>query len=103
MLTAPMWAPATILIKMLIVLPFTSHKGRMLSPRNVAAPLIAALISAAGYYLAEGVLFGSFLSPIASLTGSAIQSGGSAVIFLTAAVALDKIHIKNRTNQLLFQ
>ncbi len=103
MLTAPMWAPATILIKMLIVLPFTSHKGRMLSARNVAAPFIAALISATGYYLAEGLLFGSFLSPIASLTGSAIQSGGSAVIFLTAAVALDKIHIKNRTNQLLFQ
>lgn len=103
MLTAPMWAPATILIKMLIVLPFTSHKGRMLSPRNVAAPFIAALISATGYYLAEGILFGSFLSPIASLTGSAIQSGGSAVIFLAAAAALDKIHIKKRTNQLLFQ
>ena len=103
MLTAPMWAPATILIKMLIVLPFTSHKRRMLSARNVAAPFIAALISATGYYLAEGLLFGSFLSPIASLTGSAIQSGGSAVIFLAAAAALDKIHIKNRTNQLLFQ
>ena len=103
MLTAPMWAPATILIKMLIVLPFTSHKGHMLSPRNVADPFIAALISATGYYLAEGILFGSFLSPIASLTGSAIQSGGSAVIFLAAAAALDKIHIKKRTNQLLFQ
>ena len=102
MLTAPMWAPATIIIKMLITLPFTSHNGRMLSPRNVAAPFIAALISAAGYYLAEGILFGSFLSPIASLTGSAVQSGGSAVIFLAVAAALDRIHMKNRADQLLF-
>ena len=102
-LTAPMWAPATIIIKMLIVLPFTSHKGRMLSPGNVAAPFIAAVISAGGYYLAEGVLFGSFLSPIASLTGSAVQSGGSAVIFLIAAAALDRMHMKNHANQLLFQ
>lgn len=103
LLTAPMWAPATIIIKMLITLPFTSHKGRMLSPRNIGAPFIAAFLSASGYYLAEGILFGSFISPIASLTGSAVQSGGSAVIFLIAAAALDRIHIKQRTQLLMFQ
>lgn len=103
LLTAPMWAPATIIIKMLITLPFTSHKGRMLSPRNIAAPFIAALLSASGYYLAEGILFGSFLSPIASFAGSVIQSGGSAVIFLAAAAALDRIHIKERTQLLMYQ
>lgn len=102
LLTAPMWAPATIIIKMLITLPFTSHKGKILSPRNVAAPFIAALISASGYYLAEGILFGSFLSPIASLAGSAIQSGGSAVIFLIAAATLDRIHIKQHTQLFMF-
>lgn len=102
LLTAPMWAPATIVIKMLITLPFTSHKGRILSPRNIAAPFIAALISASAYYLAEGILFGSFLSPIASLTGSAVQSGGSAVIFLIAAAALDRVHIKQRTQLFMF-
>lgn len=31
LLTAPMWAPATIIIKMLITLPFTSKNGRMLN------------------------------------------------------------------------
>ena len=29
LLTAPMWAPATIIIKMLITFPFTSKNGRM--------------------------------------------------------------------------
>ena len=100
-LTAPMWAPATIIIKMLITLPFTSKEGRILAPRNIAAPFLAAVISASGYYLAEGILFGSFIAPLASFAGSAVQSGGSAVIFLVLAAAMDKAHVKNKTQKIL--
>ena len=101
--TAPAWAPATIVIKMLITLPFTNGENRILARRNAVAVIFAGLISAAGYYLAEGILFGSFIAPIASLTGSAIQSGGSAVIFLVLAASLDRTHIKAKTQSLLFQ
>ncbi|GAA0804029.1 ECF transporter S component [Faecalicatena orotica] len=100
-LTAPMWAPATIIIKMLITLPFTSKEGRILAQRNIAAPFLAAVISASGYYLAEGILFGSFIAPLASFAGSAVQSGGSAVIFLVLAAAMDKAHVKNKTQKIL--
>ncbi|MCI9603401.1 MAG: TIGR04002 family protein [Ruminococcus sp.] len=100
-LTVPVWAPATVIIKMLIVLPFTCKEGRILCPRNIAAPFLAAVVSAAGYYLAEGILFGSFAAPLASLAGSAVQSGGSAVIFLALAAALDKMHMKNLAKQIL--
>lgn len=100
-LTAPMWAPATIIIKMLIVLPFTSKEGTILCPRNIAAPFLSAVISAVGYYFAEGILFGSFIAPLASVAGSAVQSGGSAVIFLALAAALDKVHMKNKARQML--
>ncbi len=101
LLTAPMWAPATIVIKMLITLPFTSKEGRILIPRNIAAPFVAAVISATGYYLAEGILFGSFIAPLASIAGSAVQSGGSAVIFLALAAAMDKAHLKSKTQRML--
>ncbi|MBU3877886.1 TIGR04002 family protein [Faecalicatena sp. AGMB00832] len=101
LLTAPMWAPATIVIKMLITLPFTSKEGRILIPRNIAAPFVAAVISATGYYLAEGILFGSFIAPLASIAGSAVQSGGSAVIFLVLAAAMDKAHLKSKTQRML--
>lgn len=74
----------------------------MLEMRNIIAPLPALFLSATGYYLAEGILFGSFAAPLASLAGSAIQSGGSAVIFLLTAAALDRIHIKAKTQQFLF-
>lgn len=103
LLTAPMWAPATIIIKMLITLPFTSRKGTMLTGRNVAAPFVAAIISALGYYLAEGLIFGSFLAPAVSFIGSAIQSGGSTVFFFLIAAAFDRMHIKTKTQQMLFQ
>ena len=89
-LTVPVWAPATVVIKMLIVLPFTCKEGRILCPRNIAAP-----------FLAAGILFGSFAAPLASLAGSAVQSGGSAVIFLALAAALDKMHMKNLAKQIL--
>ena len=101
MLTAPMWAPATIVIKMLITLPFTSRQEKILTVKNMAAPFIALPISAAGYYLAEGILFGSFIAPMASLAGSLIQSVGSAVFFFVLASALDKAHIKGKTRQIL--
>ena len=74
LLTAPLWAPATIMIKMIITLPFTSKEGRILCPRNIIAPFLAALLSATGYYLAQGILFGSFVSVLASFAGSAVQS-----------------------------
>lgn len=101
LLTAPLWAPATIMIKMIITLPFTSKEGRILYPRNIIAPFLAALLSATGYYLAQGILFGSFVSVLASFAGSAVQSGGSAIIFLALAVALDKAHMKSRTEEWL--
>ena len=94
LLTAPMWA--TIIIKMLITLPFTSQNTKILNTRNIIAPFLALAISATGYYLAEGILFGSFLSPLASISGSVIQSGGSAVLFFLLAGALEKTHLKTK-------
>ncbi len=91
LLTAPAWAPATIIIKMLITLPFTSKNDKILSGRNILAPFLAAPICIAGYYLAEGLMFGSFASAAASAIGNVIQSAGSAVIFLIAAKALERL------------
>lgn len=51
LLTAPMWVPATIIIKMLITLPFTSQNTKILNTRNIIAPFLALAISATGYYL----------------------------------------------------
>lgn len=101
LLTAPMWAPATIIIKMLITIPFTNKSAKIITTRNVIATIIAYLISHTGYFFAEYIIFGSFSSAFFGSIGGLIQSGGSAVFFIIFGLALDKVHVKAKlTNQI---
>ena len=93
-LTAPVWAPATIIIKMLICLPFSSKANKIVTKRNVLALFLAFWISAAGYYVAEGIMFEFTAAFFTSLSGSIIQSGGSAIAFLIVGAALDRLGFK---------
>lgn len=94
LLTAPMWMLPTIIIKMLIVLPFSSKGRSLLSKRNMAAPIISFFISATGYYIAEMILFGTKTAIISAFSGSLVQSGGSALFFYIAAAAFDAASVK---------
>lgn len=94
LLTAPVWAPATVIIKMLIVIPFTNKSDKIVTPRNVAATVVAYVISGLGYFLADYILFGSWSVLLVSMSQSLIQSGGSAIFFIVFGLALDKVHIK---------
>lgn len=96
MLTAPMWTPATIIIKMLIVLPFSNTSTKIVIPRNVFATVLSYFISGLSYFFAEYILFGTWSVLLISMWGSLIQSGGSAIFFIIFGCALDKVYIKNR-------
>ena len=96
LLTAPIWAPATIIIKMLIVLLFSNKSTKIVTPRNVFATVLAYFISGLSYFLAEYILFGTWSVLLVSMWGSLIQSGGSAIFFIIFGCALDKVHIKKR-------
>ena len=101
LLTAPLWAPATLLIKPLLVLPFSSGGERIVTKRNTAALVLAFFLSASGYFLAEGLMFGFHTAFLVSVSGSAVQSGGSALAFLAAGGALDRLQVKRRWRQRL--
>lgn len=96
LLTAPMWMIATIIIKMAIALPFTSKKTKIICPRNVIAIFVSGIISTIGYAAAEGIMFGNWVAAFSGFAGSAIQSGGSAILFIIVGFALDKCDIKNK-------
>ena len=98
LLTAPMWTLPTVMIKMLIVLPFTSKGRNLICKRNMIAPVWAFMISAAGYYISGAVFFGSKTALVTSLTGSAIQGGASMAIFYVLSMALDRVRMKQRLN-----
>lgn len=96
LLTSPMWAPATIIIKMIITIPFTNKSDKIVNVRNVIATVVAFVLSGVGYYLAEAIVFGSETAFLTSISGSLVQSGGSAVVFIVFGVVLDKIGFKKR-------
>lgn len=99
LLTAPMWAPATVIIKMLIALPFSNKPGRIVTFHNITASILAYFISGIGYFLAQYLIFGTWAVFLVSMGESLIQSAGSAVLFIILGLALDKAHIKARLFQ----
>ena len=101
---AAVWMIPTVIIKSLMVLPFTAKKERMLCLRNGLAPIFSGLIGVAGYFVAEIVILclsGSAFG--AAVAGSAVSilpngmqeiAGGAA--FLLLAVAMDRLQLKKR-------
>lgn len=96
LLTAPMWALPTFMIKALITLPFSNKGNKILSTRNKIAPVLAYFISGTGYFLANNLIFHSGVALFTSFGASLIQSAGSAVVFFALAVLLDKMGFKRQ-------
>ena len=94
--TGALLGAATLLIKPLLVLPFLNGGERIVTRRNTAALVLAFFLSASGYFLAEGLMFGFHTAFLVSVSGSAVQSGGSALAFLAAGGALDRLQVKRR-------
>ena len=85
------WAPFTLLIVGLMgfavgALTEKHHGFR----RLLSALVLAAVIKVVGYYLAEVILFGSWLTPVASIPGNLIQVGVAAALVLPIAAPLRK-------------
>lgn len=98
LLTAPMWTLPTVIIKALLVLPFTSKHNKIIHTRNLIAPVLAYLISGTGYFLANNMIFHSGVAFLTSFGASAIQSLGSAVVFIALGLLLDKAGFKKQLN-----
>ena len=93
---AAVWAIPTMIIKALMVLPFTSRSPKILGVRNLAAVILSGIICIGGYYLAEGWMYGSWLVSFAGIWPGFLQSGGGGLLFLLLGAALDKADMKQR-------
>ncbi len=91
---AAIWAPFTIVIKALIALCFSAKSERLLSKRNLLAPIPTLFITVGGYYLAEAVLYGNWVAPVLSIGGNVVQIVGSTILYLLVGAALQKFRVK---------
>jgi uncharacterized repeat protein (TIGR04002 family) len=92
----PVWVLPTMIIKPLTAVWFTHKSERLLCKRNTIALVLAGLVSTIGYYLAEALFCGSWLAPLAMQWGGLVQSGGSAVVYLAMATAVDRTGLKKQ-------
>lgn len=90
------WAPGSMIIKGLLALLFTYKSNKIITKRNLVMLLPAALISAAGYYLYEALITGSFIASLSGIPGSIIQAVASSILFVVAGLAMDKYNIKKK-------
>ncbi|MBR0413040.1 MAG: ECF transporter S component [Eubacterium sp.] len=91
------YAPATVIIKVLIALCFTLIKkksGKLLSAFSALMTVPAGVITVGGYFLADLVISREYA--VVDIAGNAIQAVASAIIFIIIAAALDKIKIKDK-------
>ena len=90
------WAPGSMFIKAVLVLLFTAKAKTIITRRNLAMLLPAALISAAGYYLYEALIVWSFVVPLAGIPASLVQALASSIVYVVVGAALDKYGVKNK-------
>lgn len=87
----------TAVIKALMALVFTGAKcEKLLSKRNFLSVIPAILILVGGYYIAEVIMYQSFISPLIGMVWNLLQGVFSAAGFAVLATALDKIRLRDR-------
>lgn len=78
-----LWAPFTLIIVGLMgfVVGLLTERHKTF-PFYLLAMAAACVIKIVGYYLAEGVIYGNWIAPVASIPGNLVQIGVAAIITL---------------------
>jgi uncharacterized repeat protein (TIGR04002 family) len=90
------WAPASVIIKSVTALLFTSKSKKIMGTRNRLMLLPAAVFCAGGYYLYEAALYGNWIAPLTGIPASLTQSLTSSVLFIVMGIAFDRLDLKNK-------
>lgn len=91
------YAPATLIVKALIALPFAlvwKKSDKVLTPLNALLTIPAGVITVAGYFVADLIIDKSYA--FVNIPGNVIQAVGSAVVFFVLAGAFDAAKLKKR-------
>ena len=88
----------TAVIKALMALMFfrKSQSTKLLSSKSIISTVLGTLVLVGGYYIAEVILFGSFVSPLLGMVWNAFQGIFSSIAFLLLATAFDKSRLRER-------
>lgn len=91
------YAPATIIVKALIAIPFvlaSKNSEKIFNLKSALMTIPAGIITVGGYFVADLIIDKSYA--IIDIPGNVIQAVGSAIIFVVIALAFDVTKIKKK-------
>lgn len=93
-----MYILPTAIIKALMTLMFlgSAKKGKLVSGRNLFSLLTGIIVLVGGYYIAEVILYQSFISPLLGMVWNTAQGIFSAAAFIFLAIAFDRAKLRER-------
>ena len=94
------WAPGTVIIKVLTAFCFTSRREKLVNKRNVLGILPALVLCVGGYYLYEALITGNFTAPALGIPGYLTQVALSSVVYLALGSALDRAGVKKKLGEI---
>lgn len=91
-----LWAPFTFIARGLqgyIVGKIAWSKGRNGSSvgLNILAAIISAPVMLAVYYICEGILYGNWIAPVASIPGNIVQNVVGIIVAIPVCIVLKKV------------
>ncbi len=96
------WLPATLVIKAVTALFFSSKGDRVITKRNIIAIVPSLVLCVVGYSLYQGIFMSDNVSAAAiraafvQTPAYCIQIAASSVLYIFTGAALDRIGIKKR-------
>lgn len=91
------YAPATLIVKALIALPFVlvwKKSDKVLTPLTALLTILSGVITVAGYFVADMIIDKAYA--VVNIPGNVIQAVGSAVVFIILAAAFDAAKLKKK-------
>lgn len=91
------YAPATLIVKALIALPFAlvyKNSEKILTPLSSLLTIPAGAITVLGYFIADIIIDKAYA--VVNIPGNIIQAVGSAVIFIVIGIAFDAAKLKKK-------
>ena len=98
----PVWIPATIVVKAVTALFFTSKRDKIVNLRNILGILPSLAVCIVGYSIYEGVFMAGGFNKAAVIAAFSqtpfyvVQVFASSVLFIAAGAALDRSGLKKR-------
>ena len=99
LISAPVYVPATLIIKCLLALFFTAKPEKFIVRHNIVGVFLAGLAGLLGYFIFESTVFHSVQAAALNMLFGSLQPIVSGIVFVLLGSAFARMHLKQRLSR----